>query len=156
MTIAWLFGIKFCESHEGSAERDIKAYMHHRGLVKMEDAVKHPALSAVFAALSDKFPVKRTNGEIQDGWSLDYGLNVNPTFVKRTNNLWTVPARYGDDLFKNVPIEGFPEVISALEEGIYLKFALEQEQVPLGVYTDEPVVQLCEFEGQLVRVCLPP
>ena len=97
----WLFGIMFCPAHRTEAHRDLHAYFHDEGLVRVGDAllsgrqgrdgtgsvaeigtetgVGHPeraiaTLLAFWRDCGESLPVRRSSGVLEPtGWTLNVG-----------------------------------------------------------------------------------
>jgi len=108
--IEYSFGIKVCHAHKPRAERDCRAYLHRHGLVRLKDTMEHSEIRR-FLDILKAHPfvlVERTNGTIEDDWSLREGNHFEPAFFSRTEDRWGVPL-YNKrlNLNKTVPIINF-------------------------------------------------
>jgi hypothetical protein len=79
------FGIKTCPKCYDKAIRDTNAFMHREGLV----SATHPALKEFTDLLMDKFPVRRSSGLVELGWSLDTTRHL---FYDTATEVWLVPV----------------------------------------------------------------
>jgi len=112
--VDWRFGIKVCEVHRANAERDCKAYLHRQNFVRIEDAFKIPLLKRFLDILAAHplLRVERTNGIIEDDWSLRIGSSMEPAFFSKAER-WGVPMYCKRiNMNKTVPIINFlrPEI----------------------------------------------
>lgn len=101
-TIEYLFGIHHCDIHKANAVRDCRAYMHSMQIVKMNDAMKNDSFNSFvncLESLKGGFPVKRTSGQIQNGWRIYFAKYPEPSFIRYDSALttWIVPVCTGDD-----------------------------------------------------------
>lgn len=108
--IEYSFGMKVCHAHKPQAQRDCRAYLHRHGLVRLKDTLEHSEIRRfldIFKA-QECVPVERTNGTIEDDWSLREGNHFEPAFFSRTEDRWGVPL-YNKrlNLNKTVPIINF-------------------------------------------------
>jgi len=184
-TIERLFGLKCCDIHKQVARRDCRAHLHKEKFVSMRDAQTHPILGKFLGALQTPFPVLRSNGELQDGWTL---RNYNPweyTYISYHDGEWVLPVTWqspDDDstknLVKHTPIANFKlptiyesvkntlplslidEVLHCLIDGVYSEEYAEFERLRLqGACEELPEVanvQQMLYEGNVVRVMVPP
>jgi len=170
--IEYLFGLNACSSHAAAALRDCRAYMHEKKMVKFSDAYKHPILGSFLKMLKDVlFPVLRSSGDLQEGWS----LNTFDTFIMHTDGEWMVPVHRvvnGEETFTkytpifNLKLAGIfdasliDETVFCLIDGIYTK---EYETVQIirlsgvasGVVPEIAGVVEIMYEGQVGRVMVP-
>jgi hypothetical protein len=133
--------MKVCEIHRANAERDCRAYLYRQNFVRIEDAIEIPALKTFLDVLAahPQLVVERTNGTMDDDWSLRIGSPMEPAFFSKNEERWGVPMyckRINQN--KTVPIINFlrPEisigmvlpanwstiiegVIDVLKEGVY-------------------------------------
>ena len=139
--VDWRFGMKVCGLHRPNAERDCRAYLHRQNFVRIEDAMKIPALKKFLDVLAvhPQLVVERTNGTMDDDWSLRIGSPMEPASFSKNEERWGVPL-YNKrlNLNKTVPIINFLRldingrmtlpadwhaiiegVIDTLKEGIY-------------------------------------
>ena len=109
--VEWMFGIKHCVEHSKDAERDCNAYKHRKGMIDTRDALKHPVIGAFMTLVNNTaFKVRRTSGELEDGWSIAYSTSrLESHFLRRTNsNTWVIPMRCGDRI-KNIAFTAFAD-----------------------------------------------
>ena len=176
--IEYLFGLNACAAHTAAAERDCRAYLHEKKMVKFSDAYKHPILGQFLKMLKGvSFPVLRSSGELQAGWM----LNTNPLdrssffMHNELDGEWMVPVRRegaaGEEaLTKCTPIFNLKmanlfsttlidETVFCLVDGVY---TLEYEEVcrlrssasALEVPEIPGVVHII-YEGQVGRMMIP-
>jgi hypothetical protein len=130
------FGLKHCDRHKAAAIRDCKAYLHKEKLVNFKHAFAHPILGEFLRALSEKtFPVRRSNGEMQEGWKLQKKSFDGEKLFMCLEGEWMVPVEGVNLITKYTPIENFRTIVSSdlvdkvlftLIDGIYSK---EYEEV---------------------------
>jgi len=136
--ISHCLGLKACCKCYGSAIRDSNAFMHREGLVPLKYAMKHAELSKFTEALLPSFPVRRSNGFIEGGWSLYAGYSRIPKFIvyDAHSQNWLIPVNKGElsksirideflkgDILYSLPIgmKGIIEnTIAVLDRGVYL------------------------------------
>jgi hypothetical protein len=114
--IEHLFGMKVCETHRDTAKRDCRAFLHRENLVRIKDAMAVEPLKRFLDILAVQpfITVQRTNGEIEEDWSLRIGTHFDPAFLSRNLEMkWGVPTfcrRTNQQ--KTVPIINFlrPEI----------------------------------------------
>ena len=121
-----LIGLKACELHRQSAERDCKAYMHEQKMVRFEDAYEHPVLGRFLTVLRElqSFPVIRSSGEIQPGWKFKNDTYGDDTCIAADASEWKVPVRLPNpvresltDIQKFTPIANFllPQIYQQIQ-----------------------------------------
>ena len=167
LQIYYLFGLKCCSKHMTAGKRDCRAWMHKNGYVKLKDAFDNTALSSLLNILdSREFKVKRTSGEIQDGWHLNKGNQVDTVFIQRIDDHWLIPCRYLEDndcFRKHVNISEFSDIVPRelieectriLDSGIY--FSDFEEQCALDKYVMPEMANVFPVvvDGQVGRVLL--
>jgi len=116
--VDWRFGMKVCEIHRPNAERDCRAYLHRQNFVRIEDAMEITALKKFLDVLAAHplLRVERTNGTIDEDWSLRIGNIMEPAFFSKGER-WGVPMfckRINQN--KTVPIINFlrPELTTGM------------------------------------------
>jgi hypothetical protein len=132
-----LFGIIACDAHEEDAARDICAWMHRNGQVRLLTAKKLDGVKPFFDALPETFSIRRSSGAIDPGWRLPSGYGEVWARMKRVAGLWAIPVEKmeGEDkwsrfvclsafLEQDVAIPGITvEVVAAatavLDAGVY-------------------------------------
>jgi hypothetical protein len=78
-----MFGIRYCVDHTDSATRDCIGW-HHSREIYIENVPNYK----VFNEYAKNMFIKRSNGDIEDGWSLD-----TYSFVKNIDNTWIIPVK---------------------------------------------------------------
>jgi len=174
------FGIKTCNTHFPLSIRDCNAYMHRTGNVLLRDLKGVEALQPYLTSILSVFPIKRTNGLIDDGWSLDEGEILNSQTMKydKTKDEWIIPVKqecsglckriYCSDLFipeilDKVPPNfeaNFRQFISILNKGIYTEdnnryITLVDNNKPINAYGDDKMAGIsiqADCTGRLGRV----
>ena len=167
-TVMHLFGIKTCNEHIRLAKKDCEAYMHEMNIVKISDAVKMPVLKEFFEYL-DEFPVKRTSGLIENGWS----ILMNDAHISFFKETWNIHVTNKRDIDKKIPISEFlndeiieamsnpppkelvERVIHILNEGVYKTSYMIYLSENQTKYIDPPFVQTSLCDGKEVRVLVP-
>jgi len=167
-TVMYLFGIKTCNEHIRLAKKDCEAYMHERKMVKINDALRTPVLKEFFEYL-DEFPVKRTSGVIENGWS----ILMNDAHISFFKETWNIHVCNKSDINKKIPISEFlndeiieampnpppkelvERVIDILNEGVYKSSYLIYLSENPTKYIDPPFVQTTLCDGNEVRVLVP-
>ena len=165
--IYWLFGLKCCAEHKTAGKRDCRAWMHKNGYVKLKDAFDNTALCSLLNILdSREFKVKRTSGEIQDGWRLNKGDEVDTVFIQRNEDHWMIPCGHLEpndyirkfvnltDLSDVVPAELIEECLRVLDSGIYFSDFEEQCALDKSVVPEMANVFPVVVDGQLGRVLI--
>jgi len=185
-TITRLFGLKHCQHHKSSAVRDCRAYLHEEKHVHFRDAFRHPILGPFLTALKDLengFPVLRSSGEIQPGWTLNYSSFAD-TMISYDSGDWKLPGiwispdgNYAKDINKYTPIANFKlsaiyeqiqaqlpnnflemvdKVLLCLLDGIYTKEYEEVQQLGAENYEDSVGVHIISDDGYVARILVPP
>ena len=116
--VDWRFGMKVCRVHRLNAERDCKAYLHRQNFVRIEDAFKIPLLKRFLDVLAAHplLRVERSNGTIEDDWSLRIGSPMESAFFSKAER-WGVPMYCKRiNMNKTVPIINFlrPELTTGM------------------------------------------
>jgi len=169
------FGLKHCDNHRVAAIRDCKAYLHKEKMVNFKHAFEHSILGEFLRALSDKtFPVRRSNGEMQEGWKLQKKSFDGEKLLMCLEGVWMVPVERKDldtmdVITKYTPIENFRTVLSSdlvdkvlfiLIDGIYSKEYEEVSRFELSDsqerVTELPDVVNMMINGEVGRIYLPP
>ena len=182
-TIRRLFGLKHCVKHTPSAKRDCKAYMHKEKVVAFHHAYKHSILGPFLDILKNlKFPVLRSSGEFQDGWTLQEELTQD-TLIEYHDGEWKIPVHYtspdGDytkNICKYTPIGNFKmvgvydpikyilpdnfqelvdQVVFCLIDGIYFKEYEEVQELQIEKHHDRDDIHTIVLEGGTARVFIP-
>lgn len=166
--IYWLFGLKCCAEHKISGKRDCRAWMHKNGYVKLRDAFKNETLADFLNRLdSREFKVTRSSGEIQDGWHLNKGDDIDTIFIQRINDNWMIPCRYPDGndyIRKHVIIADFSDIIPGdlieectriLTNGIYFSEFEEQCALDKSVVPETAGVVRFVNGDDVVRILIP-
>ena len=175
MCIEWMFGLKHCKNHKEAAVRDCKAYMHENKLVTFRYADEHPILGPFLKMMEQEFPVLRSNGEFQPGWTLNRGFMTCDTLLFVDGGEWILHvALNGDVIKKGVSIaslkrpevasyfpEGFQELVDqvlfCLVDGIFYKEYQEVQYLPgPDIVPEVPLVGMMMYQGEMVRYILPP
>jgi hypothetical protein len=103
--IADLVGIRHCREHRDWASRDCKAYLHEHQRVPVWEIGMHPALGSLAPILDKSLVIKRSNGELQDGWFI---RKHDDTYIRCIENEWSLPLINREhNLHKSVPIACF-------------------------------------------------
>jgi hypothetical protein len=165
-----LFGLKHCAMHKAAAIRDCRAYLHTTKTVKMKDACAHPIVGQLMTLVKGLvgFPVLRSSGVYQDGWTLNTSKFAYNTNLVCTDE-WMIPViNLKEDTTKHIPISNFktthPEFTETIDaavfcliDGIYTR-EYEEVQSLLEMpeeYPDVPFVESIVFEGREGRVMMP-
>ena len=179
--VEYLFGMKVCDIHRQTAERDCRAYLHVQKLVRVKDAFKLPALKCFLDILAGhpRLAVQRTSGDIEEDWCFREGSHYDPAFLsKSAEGRWGVPMRCPrTNLNKTVPIINFlrdditakmvlpadwftmiEKTLDCLEEGIY-KAEAEAYETARNHDDSETIVETAGvstvvYEGRMERVFL--
>ena len=167
LQIYYLFGLKCCSEHKAAGKRDCRAWMHKNGYEKLKDAFDNTALCSLLNILDSRdFKVKRTSGEIQDGWHLNKGDQLDTVFIQRIDDHWLIPCRYLEDndcIRKHVNISEFSDIVPAelIEEcvralinGVYFSDFEEQCALDKSVVPEMTNVFPVIVDGQVCRVLI--
>ena len=167
LQIYYLFGLKCCSKHIAAGKRDCRAWMHKNGYVKLKDAFDNTALCSLLNILdSREFKVKRTSGEIQNGWHLNKGHYLDTVFIQRIDDQWLIPCRYLEDndcIRKHVNLTDFSDIVPAeliedclrtLQSGIYFSDFEEQCALDKSVVPEMANVFPVIVDGQVGRVLI--
>ena len=158
--LTWMFGLKACPDHIQAAIRDLNAYLHEQKMVRIQDALRHPDIGKFLISLMQLpsgFPVVRTSGEIQPGWTLNEGELHKDEFLRFHDGEWKLPVIWlspdGDStksIVKYTPIINFklpgiydqiknnvpPDFLKAIDdtftiliEGFYIEDFQEVERI---------------------------
>ena len=180
-TISYNYGIKSCNQHYASSVRDCKAYMYRNGFVIINAIYKMEQFAPFFDYLKKGFSVRRTNGVIEPGWSLNLGHGRHNEIMRYDESVgkWIIPVRNEDlDLTKRIYVDDFliPEILSTLGGGfaeklqeflVMLKNVYKEESErydelvdknkPTQVSDEESgLVRNALLDGQIVRVLMMP
>jgi len=150
-----------------AGKRDCRAWMHKNGYVKLKDAFDNTALCSLLNILdSREFKVKRTSGEIQNGWHLNKGHYLDTVFIQRIDDHWLIPCHYLEDndcIRKHVNLTDFSDIVSAelieecvrtLHSGIYFSDFEEQCALDKSVVPEMANVFPVIVDGQVGRVLI--
>ena len=173
-SIYWLFGLKACPTHTQAAIRDCNAYLHEEKMVKIEDALRHPVLGRFLISLlklPNGFPVIRTSGEVQPGWTLDRGFRLhNEKFIIYHDGEWSIPAilispdaNTENNLMRCTPIANFklPHIYEQIKNDLPIDFLKLLDDAVFclleGIYVNEfeEVEQIRGYKGQEVHQNIP-
>ena len=165
-------GLKTCAIHNGWANRDCNAWMAKEQVVRLSDARRHPGLKPFLEAAVEGFSVRRSNGIVESGWTLQSPIQfLYPPMLRLFAGEWHIPCSRGGEVDKMVPLSQFIEfgsedmreaaltAIATLDAGIYSKdYADHMEYFQSGpdMVPELPEVGIADFEGQRVRVWLSP
>jgi hypothetical protein len=159
--------------------------MYKNGLINIDDIYKIPYHKAFFDMLSDEFSVKRSSGQIDNGWIINIGYFGSSEFIKydKDKNLWTIPIKkkYNNgfctkqipmndllipEIIEKLPINFKEEVIKLiglLNTGLYKE---ENDAYDLNVDHNKPTqllednincIYTCiDSAGRVGRVLIPP
>lgn len=137
--VTYLFGIHACDDHKPLAQRDAKAWMHKKGLVRWRDAIKDPLFTEAEDLLFSNILVRRTNGTVESNWTLCkpwVGLGE-PVSVKRSerSGKWSMMAIQDDtESLRDILVEDLK--LSLMEEEHWLVDAFI-ERLEAGFYCTE-------------------
>lgn len=131
------FGIKTCDDHYELGKRDCDSYLYLNNMIHLQD------VKQLVDALPETFSVKRTSGEMQDGWSVD----LNNPYLKKVDGEWHVPCINREyNLTKKPSLQNMTHLIDKeLIENIINQVELEKKSkhIPAAVkeYKEHPCVQ---------------
>lgn len=181
--VEYLLGIKHCQSHSYQAIRDCKAYLHENKLVDMNDIKNEPVFKNFINVFKDKkFHIIRSNGNVDDGWSLKEDAFHDKAFIMNKDGYWYLPlCKYTDkdiitkgfkitdfdnsklvelnkDIYPSNFVELQRDIIHFLEKGIYKKYYELQKKEMCEEndkeYPDENFIKKIDFQGRQVRVAI--
>ena len=114
-THIYLYGIRSCDDHAAAAIRDCKAYLHEVGKVTIHEAFNNPVLKALLNILTTEVHILRTNGTLDNCWTLNNKVLIEPPPLSRIGEDWCVPLIRQGHITKNVMIKSFlhPEIKAA-------------------------------------------
>ena len=108
-----LFGIIACVAHSDDAARDVNAWMHRNGQVRLGYAKTLDGIKPFFDALPATFSIRRSSGAIESGWRLPTGFGEAWARLKSMNGEWIMPVERieenGDRWSRFVSLESFLE-----------------------------------------------
>ena len=156
------FGIKTCNVHYPLSVRDCKAYMHRENIVSVRDIKDCVELEHLHDIILAEFPIKRSSGLIDDGWSLnleDYGEIMS----YHDSNNWIIPIKRAisghirriyicdlmiPEILKKVPPNfetKFHQFVEIINRGIYKSdndryLALVDNNIPINTYAEDRLV----------------
>ena len=173
-THIYLYGIRSCEVHLAAAIRDCKAYLHEIGKVTIHEAFNNPVLKALLNILTTEVHILRTNGTLDNCWTLNNKDLIEPPPLSRIGEDWCVPMIRQGHITKNVMIKSFlhPEIKTAnmssvpadmdtivtnalkvLNNGLYIAEYNEHKQLGApGTVQETPGVKKVWAGDQEVRV----
>ena len=172
-SICYLFGILSCNTHHVWAIRDCQAYMHEKKIVTIRDARKVDCLSKFLKYLEDfngQFYIKRTNGDIENGWMFE---NIPNDTLSEVDGKWGVKVNNSKNITKYVWLEDiliysknvFPEdfsdcvkeVLEVLTKGLFLEIYEKRKlQCRSSDVKETPGIHQVQLEnGSSVRVFIP-
>lgn len=180
-----LYGLKCCNDHAVAGARDCNAQLHNDKIIRLNDALDHEIIGCflkILKSLENGFPVLRSNGEIQDGWTV-HELGWEGTFLRwyegdwRLHVLWKSPdGNFNNDKLKYVPIIHFkmrdiyekikdqvPEdflslvdqAIFCMVDGIYSKDFEAIQGLEIQEYPELNDVHSLIYEGGVARIMVP-
>lgn len=166
-TIDYLFGLKACALHRRAAIRDCKAYLHEEKIVRFQDVLNHPVIGPFIDTLKViQFPVLRSSGEFQAGWTLDMNTQ---SCIRYYDGEWVIPVSWkspdGDhakDIYKYTPISNMllkdmiDQVLFCLIDGIYSNEYAEVQELQSEEHAETEGVQQVPYNGEIVRILVPP
>lgn len=173
-THIYLYGIRSCDNHTAAANRDCKAYLHEVGKLTIHDAFNNPALKALLNILTTEVHILRTNGTLDNCWTLNNKDLIEPPPLSRISGDWCVPLIRQGHITKNVAIKSFlqaevkaanvasfPEdledivtnALNTLNNGLYIAEYNEHKQLGTpGTVQETPGVKKVWAGDQEVRV----
>jgi len=109
--IEYNFGMKCCDEHKALAERDCRAFMYRNKQIRLTDAFKDPVVGEFFKTLPKTFPIRRSNGEIED-WCLRESSHFDREFLQVIDGVWSLPVVNLDHtLYRRVAFNDFLDPI---------------------------------------------
>lgn len=167
-TIFHNYGCKSCDLHYELAKRDCRAYLHEHSMVMITDPSRNNIVDELVLRLKSTFVVKRTSGELQDGWKIRMRDGCDNTYIFKLNTHWAVPCLYGSEnssssITKNVKIIDMEhifsklfisDILAVLDSGLYLNDFLEtRNQEP---HQEFPYIETVIVDGVQVRALSVP
>jgi hypothetical protein len=166
-TIDYLFGLKACALHKAAAIRDCKAYLHEEKMVRFKDVLDHPVIGPFINALKGiQFPVLRSSGEFQDGWTLDM---ITQSSIRYCDGEWRIlvtwKSPYGDtakDIYKYTPISNMllkdmvDQVLYCLVDGVYSNEYAEVKELQAEEHADIDGVHHVQYNEGTARILISP
>jgi hypothetical protein len=166
-------------------QRDCNAHLHKEKIIRLADALDHDIIGRflkILKSLENGFPILRSSGEIQDGWTI-HELGWEGTFLRwydgdwRLHVLWKSPdGNFNNDILKYIPIVHFkmrdiyerikdqvPEdflslidkTIFCMIDGIYSKDFEAIQELELEEYPEINNVHNVLYEGDVARILVP-
>jgi len=167
-TLGRTFGIRYCTEHKAAAKRDSNAYLHANYCVKLHDALAHEALGPFLRRLLSPVHIRRSNGLLEGGWTLERG---DDKILSYANDEWHVPMELATRFTKSVALSIFehgdvaahndpalqaqiPEIRAILDEGIYKADYDAQDALSSSpvIVRDSANIGYCVLNGELRRV----
>lgn len=180
-----LYGLKHCDNHAEAATRDCNAYLHEEKIIRLHDAFDHEIIGRflrILKSLENGFPVLRSSGEIQDGWTV-HELGWEGTFLRlhdgdwKLHVLWKSPdGNFHNDILKYIPIIHFKmrdiydrikdqipndflslvdQVIFCMVDGIYSKDFEAIQGLQVEEYPELSNVHQILYDGGVGRIMVP-
>lgn len=145
------FGIKTCEEHYELGKRDCDSYLYLNNMIHLQD------VKQLVDALPETFSIKRTSGEMQDGWSID----LNNPYIRKIDGEWYLPCINREyNLTKKPSINSLTYLMDErLIQSVMAKAELNQSErhIPAAVqeYKEHPDVQQVFANGVECRMFIP-
>jgi hypothetical protein len=132
--VGYLYGLKTCDKHAALGERDCKAWLHQNKSVRLWDQDAIPELAAFLDHYKGGFPVRRSNGEVQEGWKFQSGSGLEPPLIMNVGGDWYAKCFYyraGSETEEAIHIQRgakltdfdntvlVRELLRALDQGVY-------------------------------------
>lgn len=120
--VSYNLGINHCEKHKGYAERDCRAYMYRRRVIRLSDVLRIDCFGRLISCLNTMkqgFCVIRTNGEIESGWAFQDTIASDPRLVAKHENTWLFPVFFMyEPIRKYIPLEMLetPEILEQIKQ----------------------------------------
>jgi hypothetical protein len=180
-----LYGLKCCNDHISAGQRDCNAQLHEDKIIRLDDALNHEIIGRflrVLKSLENGFPVLRSSGEIQNGWTV-HELGWEGTFIRwhdgdwKLHVLWKSPdGNFNNDILKYIPIIQFKmrdiyerikdqvpddflslvdQVIFCMIDGIYTKDFEAIQGLHVEEYPELSNVHQVLYDGGVGRIMVP-
>ena len=138
-SVGYEYAMLSCDKHKHLAQRDAKAWCHEMGYVRFVDAVKDP-LFVESDLLSSPIKVRRSNGMIQDGWSLALPSYTSPCHLTCKDGKWMMHAQDATlDLRRGVLVEdlklSLPESLHGVVDNFVMKLDFGLYKVDHDAFT---------------------